>query len=209
MWTILRDHFEGSMLEPRWGAAATLAAGICMHGCEPGPCQSAASMVTEYRKPDFKMTKFVYWASMAPPCSSFAIPFFNVGYVPEAMGRGTNKYSEDSFWWKAKRLQVDVEADHPKYVQWIREERRYLDGLFHQASERALQAADMLLKQGNEKSAEELLKGCTDECFERANASMDMLIEKIEADIKENGTDVCRVKNHQAFIEKTGLPVPV
>ena len=209
MWTILRDHFEGSMLEPRWGAAATLAAGICMHGCEPGPCQSAASMVTEYRKPDFKMTKFVYWASMAPPCSSFAIPFFNVGYVPEAMGRGTNKYSGDSFWWKAKRLQVDVEADHPKYVQWIREERRYLDGLFHQASERALQAADMLLKQGNEKSAEELLKGCTDECFERANASMDMLIEKIEADIKENGTDVFRVKNHQAFIEKTGLPVPV
>ncbi|MBR3034891.1 MAG: hypothetical protein IKI53_05935, partial [Firmicutes bacterium] len=74
---------------------------------------------------------------------------------------------------------------------------------------RALQAADMLLKQGNEKSAEELLKGCTDECFERANASMDMLIEKIEADIKENGTDVFRVKNHQAFIEKTGLPVPV
>ena len=38
---------------------------------------------------------------------------------------------------------------------------------------------------------------------------MDMLIEKIEADIKENGTDVFRVKNHQAFIEKTGLPVPV
>ena len=34
------------------------------------------------------------------------------------------------------------------------EERRYLDALFHQASERALQAADMLLAQGNEKSAE-------------------------------------------------------
>ena len=208
LWTIMRDHFEGSMLQPRWGAAATLAAGICMHGCEPGPCQSAATAVVEYRDSKYKETAFTYWGSMCPPCSSFAMPVFNIGYVPAPLGVGTNKYSEESFWWQVKRLQVDVESDYPKYSQWIKEERDQMDCLFRQSSERALAAADLLLDNGNEEGAKQLLKQCTDECFERVAKVVKKLTEKIEADIEENGGDVFRIKNHETFRAKTGMPGP-
>lgn len=208
MWTILRDHFEGSMLEPRWGAAATLAAGICMHGCEPGPCQSAASMVTEYRDASFPETSFVYWGSMCPPCSSFAIPFFNSGCVPEELGRGTNMYSDDSFWWRVKRMQVDIEADYPKYIGWLRKERDALDGMFRDAAERALQGAEMLLKAGRREAAREALAGCTDMCFAKVRDTVADLTERIEADIRINGTEVYRAKNHEVFRARTGMPDP-
>ena len=206
MFTILRDHFEGSLLQSRWGASATMAAGICMHGCEPGPCNSAATMVLEYQDSKFAETGFVYWGSMCPPCSTFAMPFFNIGYVPAELGEGTNKYSDESFWWKVKRMQVEAEANYPIYIEWIRAKRAELDPQFKVAAAEGLKAANALLEQGKADEAKKLLADVEDKCFAAVKAAVEELTERMEADIKVRGTEVYRMGNHITFFEKTGMP---
>lgn len=205
LWAILRDHYEGEAIYSRWSPASACCASICMHGSEPGPGHTAATMVVEYRNSAHKELAFVYWASMCPPCSGFPIPVFNIGHVPEGMGGGTNKYSADSFWWRSKRMQMAVECDYNKYIRLVREAQAELEPAFRAAADSALAEAENLFSAGKAAEAAALLRSATDDCFARVDETVRTLTEHIEKDLKTNGPEVYRARFIGNFKEKTGM----
>ena len=205
LWAILRDHYEGDTIYSRWSPAAACSASVCMHGSEPAPGHTAATMVVEYRKSGYKEPAFVYWASMCPPCSGFPIPVFNVGYGPEGMGSGTNKYSADSFWWRMKRMQMDVECDYNKYIPLVREAQAELESAFRDAADSALAEAENLFSAGKADEATALLRSVTDDCFARVDQTVRTLTEHIEKDLETNAPEVYRAGFIRNFKEKVGM----
>ena len=205
LWSILRDHYEGDTIYSRWSPASACCASICMHGAEPGPAHTAASMVIEYRNSKFKELLFTYWGSMCPPCSGFAIPFFNIGYVPPALGIGTNKYSEDSFWWRVKRMQIAVESDYNKYIKDVQESQSVLYAEFKSAASVALSKAEALFAEGKAEEAKALLRDVTDSCFALVDKAVEALTEKIEKDIQCNSPEIYRARFISTFKNRVGM----
>ncbi|MDD2956093.1 MAG: C69 family dipeptidase [Oscillospiraceae bacterium] len=182
-WSILRDHFEGTVVEPRFDPASVCDCTICMHGEQPGACITAASIVLEMHDSKYPELFFTYWGSMCPPCASFMIPFYNTGYIPEKLGKGTNKYSDDSFWWKVYRLNMGVEANYGKYIGLIQEARTPMEKAFRiRASETESKAAE-LLAAGKAAQAAELLNSFTDQCLEEVEEAVDRILAAVEADL--------------------------
>jgi secernin len=205
LWTILRDHYEGESIHPRWSPASASCASICMHGSEPGPAHTAASMVVEYRNSIHRELLFTCWTSMCPPCSGFPIPIFNIGYVPQGMGTGTNRYSPDSFWWRVKRMQMGVECDYNKYILFVQDARNKLEPAFKAAADSALAEAENLFSAGKADAAKALLRSVTDDCFAKANRTVLELTELIENDIDTLGPEIYRAGFIKNFKEKVGM----
>ena len=114
---ILRDHFENEVIEYAWSPAESFNPTICMHGVFPAPCATAASAVVEMKSTENKELAFTYWGSMCTPCTSFFIPFYNTGYIPEILAIGKNKFDPDSFWWNLNRMCLGIEANYEKYAE--------------------------------------------------------------------------------------------
>lgn len=205
LWHILRDHYEGDTIYSRWSPASACCASICMHGAEPSPCNTAASMVVEYRDTSFKELMFTYWGSMCPPCSTFAIPFFNIGYVPEALGLGTNKYKDDSFWWRVKRMQIDVECDYNKYIEYVKDVRDPMDKQFKAAAASALAEAENLFSAGKSAEGAALLRSVTDNCFDAVDKAVTEITLKIEKDLKTNAPEIYRARFIKKFKNSVGM----
>lgn len=205
LWGILRDHYEGDTIYSRWSPASAFCASICMHGAEPGPCHTAASVVVEYRDSQFKELMFTYWGSMCPPCSTFAIPFFNIGYVPAPLGLGTNKYSDDSFWWRTKRLQMDIECDYNKYIAYVKDARAELDKKFKAAADSALAEAENLFSAGKPAEGAALLRSATDNCFAEVDELVSQLTMRIEKDLETNASEIYRSRFISKFKDRVGM----
>lgn len=182
---ILRSHFEGEILENRWSPVSCCQSSVCMHGSEPGHCQSAATMVVEYHKTEFRELLYTYWGSMCPPCSSFIVPFYNTGYIPEKLGTGTNRYSPDSFWWKVQRMVTDIEYNYEHYHDWNAQIRDALESEFREEAHSREEQAEKLLSQRQSRAAVQMLNDFTDSCLARVEEAVDELTGRIESDMKE------------------------
>lgn len=205
LWNILRDHYEGDTIYSRWSPASACCASICMHGAEPGPCHTAASVVVEYHNTTRKELLFTYWGSMCPPCSTFAIPFFNIGYVPSALGIGTNRYSKESFWWRTKRLQMAIECDYNKYIDYVKEKRVKLDKEFKIAADSALAEAENLFSAGKAAEAAALLRSVTDTCFTAVDRAVEEISAIIEKDLQTNAPEIYRARFIKKFKNRVGM----
>lgn len=205
-WSILRDHFEGTVAEPRFDPASVCDPTICMHGEHPGACISAASIVLEMHDIDYPELYFTYWGSMCPPCTSFMIPFYNTGYIPARLGGGTNQYSEDSFWWKVYRMSTGVEANYNKYIGLVREAREPMEKEFRRAAKEAEAQALELLKAGKGEEACNLLNSFTDRCVDQVAEAVAKITETIEADLAKHPGSIYRAAYIKALKEKTCMP---
>ncbi len=114
---VLRDHYEGSLLAPRWSADEALVPSICMHAGGMNGSKTAASMVAVLRDmPEdepLKELNFTLWAGMSNPCTSIFRPFYNVGSVPEELAVAGARYSPESPWWQFEKLTRLVEIGYP------------------------------------------------------------------------------------------------
>lgn len=181
---ILRGHYEGELIENRWSPVSCCQSSVCMHGGNPGHCQSAATMVVQYHSTHFKELLYTYWGSMCPPCCSFIIPFYNTGYIPACLGVGANRYSADSFWWSVQRMVTDAESNYERYHGWCAEAQTRLEQRFRIEAHAAEARAQELLEAGAQADAVQLLNGLTDRCLAEVRQAVKALTERMEADLQ-------------------------
>ncbi|MPM50649.1 hypothetical protein SDC9_97391 [bioreactor metagenome] len=189
---ILRGHYEGDLVENRWSPVSCMQPAVCMHGGEPGRCQTAATMVVDYHDTEYKELLFTYWGSVCPPCCSVAIPFYNTGYIPAALGVGTNKYSEGSFWWKVQRMVTDIESNYERYHGLIFEVQSTLEPKFRKEALEVEAKAAKLLAQREKSSAVKCLNDFTDACLTQVTTVVDALTARIESDMEKTPGQIYR-----------------
>lgn len=107
---ILKDHFEGELIEPRWSPADGVLASICMHNMDETSSKTAAGSVVELTGQGMP----VWWSCMSSPCISVFLPFSLEHRIPRKVSLGGAQYSSDSLWWKMEQLSYSLEEDYPR-----------------------------------------------------------------------------------------------
>lgn len=110
MMNILKDHFEGELIEPRWSPADSIAVSICMHNMDATSSKTAASSVVELERG----VSPIWWSCMSSPCISVFLPFSLEHRIPQKISCGQGVYSDESLWWKMERLSYALEEDYPR-----------------------------------------------------------------------------------------------
>jgi dipeptidase len=123
MKAILRDHFEGEIIEPRWSPADGLFVSICMHCLDVNSSKTAAGTVVEIEKDKLS----TWWSALSNPCCSVFAPFYINGTLPKNISCAGATFSEDSLWWKAEQLIFAIEENYPKYSLLVRDRQRKLE----------------------------------------------------------------------------------
>lgn len=113
---ICRDHFEGEIVEPRFGAGCGTFATICMHAGDWDRAQTAASLMASY---DGELG-IVGRAAFSLPCCSAYMPVYFSGYLPASMQTGGQYYEESSMWWTMERLAMLVSIDYQRFSGRVR-----------------------------------------------------------------------------------------
>jgi dipeptidase len=108
MMTILRDHGGAADAKAPTDVGPTL----CVHA---STAQTAASMVAHLRKDGV-----IAWCSLVTPCIGVFLPFFVDASVPEALAQGAATFTQESPWWRVKRLLDRAAEDWGKSFPRIR-----------------------------------------------------------------------------------------
>ena len=116
MMRVMRDHGEGTLVEPRWAEDETLLNTICVHRVG----ETAASMIVELYNSNSVLLKSVCWALLSSPCTSVYFPLFIGIDIPEELSKGINKYDESSTWWLFEKLQRLVDKNYKALAPIVR-----------------------------------------------------------------------------------------
>ena len=112
---IQRDHYEGTLIAPRWSPADALEVSICMHAINETASKTAASAQTEL----IPGKESIWWNAFACPCVSIYAPYRIGAKLPEEISSAGAQYSGDSAWWQFERLQYAIEEDYPARIgEW-------------------------------------------------------------------------------------------
>ncbi|MBQ8254270.1 MAG: C69 family dipeptidase [Clostridia bacterium] len=159
---ILRDHFEGELIEPRFGATAGTFLSICMHMREWGESETSASLLARYDETIGIIARY----APAQPCLSAYIPVYMVGKLPEKMQTADRAFDDASLWWQVKLLSLLVAVDEDKFAAEIREKLKELEAQFADMAEKAEKQAAELILNGKREEANKVLYTVTNECTE-------------------------------------------
>ena len=114
---ICRDHFEGEILEPRFGAGCGTFVTICMHAGAWDRAQTAASLMVS----SHEELGIVGRAAFSIPCCSAYMPIYWSEFIPEPIQTGGERYAESSLWWTLERLSMLVSIDYERFSGRVRE----------------------------------------------------------------------------------------
>ncbi|HHY91843.1 MAG TPA: hypothetical protein GX511_00710, partial [Firmicutes bacterium] len=130
---LLRDHYEGTVLQPRFGPPNSLLMTVCMHARKPKDSETAASWVAELHPERSGPLQATCWTAFSSPCVSVYQPvYLGAGLPPEAEA-GDQHYTPDSAWWAFERLQRQVDRHYEYYAPIVQEtwsgieEREFLE----------------------------------------------------------------------------------
>jgi dipeptidase len=111
------------------------------------------------RLPAEKDGLLCYWGCLGSPCIGVFLPYYIDGHIPPALARGGRAATEDSPWWKFKKLLDLVERDFARYTpiasaQWKTLEQEIdkqatdveAEALAQQRAGRANTASDLLTR---------------------------------------------------------------
>jgi dipeptidase len=150
LFNLLRDHGEGAAVPPRVEKTAEDYYTLCAHN--EVQQDTAASLVAALDRP-------TRWLALAAPCTGIYLPLSLDGRVPEVLRRAGPEPSDDSAWWRFKRLQQATEREFEKRLPRVREAFAPLEELWlaeetqagdasermERATAQALEATDRLL----------------------------------------------------------------
>ncbi len=140
MFAILRDHYEHGetpIIDAPAGAERSFS--LCMHSVTA----TTASMVAQLPPPGADAIP-VMWAALGAPCTSIFMPLYVDGAIPPALAAGAAGASNDSPWWKMKRIQETVARDPAPLSALVREHLRPLENaMLERAAEVGHKAARM------------------------------------------------------------------
>jgi hypothetical protein len=111
VFRILRDHGDGASTPADAGKDDPAYWTLCAHNDVME--DTTASMVVALDRP-------VRWFALAAPCTSVYLPLFVGAPLPESLARGGAEPSDDSAWWRFKRLQQAVERDFERALPRVR-----------------------------------------------------------------------------------------
>lgn len=145
--SILRDHFEGELIEPRNGACYGGFVSICMHAMTWDSSQTAASWTVQL---DPELGPICAWAPSLP-CLSVYLPVYLRGEVPQCLTLGGATFDPDSLWWRVERLAMAVSVDEGRFAPAVREAlaglQRQVDAMTEpNLTKRMADAADALME---------------------------------------------------------------
>jgi dipeptidase len=210
MMQISRSHLEGTVAEPRWGAAETFWPTPCMHDNAHSPYHTAASVVAHLRADMPPLLRQVYWASFSNPCSNVFKPFYLHGpELPQSYAAGSSTYAGDAPWWWANRVKLLCDLNYRALAPTVR-------GVFDQTERwemdrQATVEAEALrqIRAGNEAGAVKLLQDFVDENCERTGKEYRMLNEILPATLKTVGIEYVFVDYLKAWTSQKGVPLPL
>ena len=159
---ILRDHYESGSVFAATDSAQPDYYSLCNH-LDP-LFGTTASMIAEVPADSARIP--LLWVSMATPCTSGFLPLFPHGAIPEELSRGGQQESEDSPWWRFKKLQYACAEDFPKHTPTVQALFRPWETRVQNAAEQVRGKAERELAAGNEKAAHDLLTAFMREQYE-------------------------------------------
>ena len=150
MFALLRDHGGAPVPRPADKLEEAYYT-ICAHNDVQG--DTAASLVVA-------QDRSTRWLSLTAPCTSVFLPLSVEGKVPAILERAEAEPSDDSAWWRFKRLQQATEADFAERLPRVRDAFARLEETFlaeesssgdpatrmEAATSRALEVADELVR---------------------------------------------------------------
>jgi secernin len=210
MMRINRNHMEGTIAEPRWGATETFWPTPCMHDNAHAHYTSVASFVAHLREEMPPLLRQVYWASFSSPCCNVFKPFYLGGpTVPSSYAEGTSTYSADSPWWWAKRLKLLCDLNYRTLQPAVRATfdatERWEMGRQVPVEAEALRE----IKAGKESAALKLLQQFTSENCERVAKEYKMLQETLPRMLETVGLDYLYTDYLKDWSSKKGVPLPL
>lgn len=181
--SILRDHFEGEIIEPRWGGCYGGFVTVCMHAMTWDAPQTAASLMSFWDD----CLGPVSWYSASIPCCSVFVPVYWTGDVPDSLKNAGAFYRADSLWWATERLAMLISVDEDRYGSHPRAVLRELEAAFHSEAEKVERTARDLIRQGQKEEAMRILRQFTHNCAEKVMHQVTDLADAIHADIQKAG----------------------
>ena len=180
---ILRDHFEGTLIEPRFGASFGTFPSICMHAMTWDGSQTAASMICRWMENVGPVMRYAY----SLPCTSVYIPAYCTGALPPLMSASGEKFDENSLWWLFERLATAVSADYERYAPFARIGAANLDEEIETQAAKAERAAARAARVGQSEEAKAVLNEAMNQSARQAAAFAIKQFEQIRAAIRKRG----------------------
>ena len=201
---VLRDYFEGELIEPRYDASRGTFVTICMHAHAWNTSQTAASMLTGWHEKLGNVT----WYSPSLPCCSLFIPVYWTGDTPSAMKQADGMYDERSLWWRAERLAMLVSVDEERFGRRIREKLRAVEAAIGHAADNAEAKACALLESGERDAAFRLLAQVTQHAVDDVMVLLGRLADGVSGEIASCGGLYGPCKEFlQAYTERVFMPL--
>ena len=180
---VFRDHFDGEILEPRYGACYGGFVTVCMHAMTWDASQTASSLLCTYREGLGLVCRY----APSIPCCSVYLPVYWTGRLPEAMSAGGERYSGGSLWWTVERLAMAVSADEDRYGPRVRRSLRELEDRLSRRAAEAEERAVCLRQEGREDQARALLNELMEDSVRETMALAGSLAREIGGEIAARG----------------------
>jgi len=209
MMKINRSHHEGTIVEPRWGAADCLWATPCMHDSPRSRYHTAASIVAHLRADMPPLLRQVYWSSFSNPCCGVFQPFYLHGpRVPADYAAGTSTYSADSPWWQANRVKLLCDLNYRALQPKVRE---VFDATEHWEMERQSECeaeVTRLLDEAKTDAAVERLQQFIHANGARMEREYAMLNETLSRMLEARGVEYLYIDYLKQWSRSKGVPLP-
>ena len=210
MKALNRNVHEGTVVEPRWGAAETFWATIDMQDNAHSPYHSAASIVAHLRSWMPPLLRQVYWSSFSNPGVNVFKPFYFHGpKVPSNYAKGTSNYSSSSPWWWANRVKLLCNLNYRALAPTAR-------AIFDLTEEWEMQRqrvyeakALKLINEGKEDAAVKVIQKFIDENCARVEKEYKMLNKTLPDILKTAGIKYVYIDYLKSWAPKKGVPLPI
>ena len=180
---ILRDHFDGEIIENRFGNSTGNFFSICMHMREWGESETAASIVCRLDRNLGVVSRY----ALGVPCMSVFMPVYDTGYVPQSIQTAGKEYSDSSLWWKIKRLCLVVSVDEARFFELVKISLQSLEKELENKALETENKAKELIDCKNKDDAYALLNNLMDVSAKEVEALVDSLYAKIKEEVNKLG----------------------
>ncbi|MFN7992839.1 MAG: C69 family dipeptidase [Bryobacteraceae bacterium] len=210
MMKIGRGHLEGTITEPRWGAAEAFWPTPCLHDGPANGYHTAASMIAHLRPDRPAPLRQVYWASFSNPCSNVFKPFYLHGPRPPASyAKGSSTWSADSPWWSANRVKLLCDLNYAALAPLCRSTFDATERWEFERQGAAEAAAAKFIAAGKGAEATRVLQEFVDANCARVDGEYARLGERLPAELETAGIQYLFLDYLRGWSERSGVPLPL
>lgn len=197
---VLRDHFEGELIEPRFGACYGMFVTICMHAMTWDASQTTCALLARW---DEALGVVCRYAPSIPCCSIF-LPVYMTGRLPACMTLGGEKYDDRSLWWRCERLAMAISVDEGRFAPAAREALGALEADICRRTEEVEREAAASDARTRQHLLEQLTELAAQQLYDLAGRLADTVCAGI-ADL--GGLYGVRKEFLESYCARTGLPL--